>query len=67
MTQPESPALDLGYQVVQLAVTDALISALDDWSDPVQVRIVREPASATGWEMRTRTVNLEDLRTRRDE
>ncbi len=58
--------MEQGYQVVQLLVTDELAAALEDWSDPVQVRIERSDASPTGWIMTGRTVNLEDL-VRRDE
>ena len=47
---------------VKVLVTEELARALEDWSDPVQVRIMRNEASETGWEMIARTVNLEDLR-----
>lgn len=67
MTEPTMRAtaalsdLPNGTSVVQLLVSDELIAALQDWSNPVQVRIEADTTSPTGWSMYARTVLLADV------
>lgn len=39
---------------VAVMVSRKLMAQLDEWSEPVQVRITRAPRSITGWEMEMR-------------
>jgi hypothetical protein len=45
--------------MVTVEVSTEMVEALEEWSPPVQVRVIETPGSRTGWMMEVRTATME--------
>jgi hypothetical protein len=54
--EPHQYSGEIEIPDVAIMVSHQLVTQLQEWSEPVQVRIVRAPGAATGWEMEIRSV-----------